>query len=58
MSDAPRFRLIVGQRREWPWRVTRAEAVQDALDAGMAKRDEHVAGRIWWDALAGIETDG
>lgn len=53
-----RHRLIVLPRRapEAPWRDSRREAVEDALRLGWAERDEHDRDRIWWHALADIET--
>jgi hypothetical protein len=52
-----RYRLIVGRRREWPWRETRDAAVKDAIDGGHAERDEHDKTRLWWHPLANIETE-
>lgn len=52
-----RYRLVVGQRREWPWRETYKAAVEDALDSGNAERDEHVPERVYLVVPAEIEEE-
>lgn len=52
-----RWRLIYGPKRNvrGPWRHSREQAVLDAIDQGLATRDEHNADRLWGDPLASIE---
>lgn len=50
----PRFRWRQGPRHG-RWHPTRREAVEAAVRAGVADRDEHNPDRIWWDVLAEIE---
>jgi hypothetical protein len=53
-------RLIILPTRtpKAPWRDTRAEALADAIELGLASRDRYVEGRVYLDALAEIEERG
>lgn len=57
--ELTRHRLVLLPLRQkvWPWRETRAEAVEDAIRSGYAERDEHDPKRIWWHPLVEIEED-
>ena len=55
----PRFRIITypsGKPRT-PWRDTRDEAIEDAIAAELAERDEDDPATLYWDLLALIEIE-
>lgn len=54
-----RYRLILLPlgKPQAPWRLTRREAVADAVDAGLATKDEFEPDQFWWHPLAEIEED-
>jgi hypothetical protein len=54
-----RFRVVVKPlaKTAGPWRDTRDEAVEDAIDMGLAERDPVRDGQLFWHPLAAIEED-
>jgi hypothetical protein len=52
-----RWRYVIMPLRQTvgPWRDTDKEAKQDAVEAGLARRDEHEPERIYLDELVEIE---
>jgi hypothetical protein len=52
-----RWRLVYGPKRiaRGPWRKSREGAITDAIDRGLAVRDEYDADKLFWDPLAEIE---
>lgn len=43
--------------RKGRWLPTRSEAIEAAIRAGVASRDEHT-GNVYWGVMAGIEREG
>lgn len=54
-----RYRLIYGPKRlpKGPWRSSREGAELDAIDRGLAQRDEFDEEILYFDPLAEIEED-
>lgn len=52
-----RYRFVTPTRKG-PWRDKRAHAVEDAVQAGVAERDENKPERVWFDVLAEIQSEG
>ena len=59
MAGVTRYRWTIAptRTRHGPWRETRDEAVQDAIAAGLASRDEHVPEKVFLDELVEVERE-
>lgn len=51
-----RFTTLPTGARKGEWRDTRREAIEDAIEARMAERDEHT-GQVYMDPLVDIEEE-
>lgn len=52
-----RYRLTYRNEPRGPWRDTRKEAWQDAVDAGLGAWDEHDTGQVYLEPFVEIERE-